>query len=175
MMNPLDRLQHQAQRRAEQKVSQFTTGCFISALIMVLGACTLTGIAGYIAFQVTRGTSAPMAGGFGNAAGTVAWDGLTPLVCSGSQVLEVDAVRAVLASGAAIEASGNCRLTLRGVEATAPIALRVSGNAEVIVEGGSLVGIESAIVAAANAHVVIHGATVTGTVQRNGNARVEGI
>lgn len=175
MMNPIEKLQRQAQRRAGQKASQATTGCLISGFAIVLAGCIVTGLAAYIGWQFFRTSSDPMAGGWGNAHGTAIWDGTGPLVCAGSQVLDVPPITAALASGAAIEASGNCRMTLHGVNVTAPIALRVSGNAEVIVDGGSLVGTEASIVAGANAHVVIQGATVSGAVQRTANARIDGM
>lgn len=174
-MNPLEQMQRRAQRRAEQKVSQGITGCVITAVAIGLVGVILLGVGGYVAYAVWRSSSDPMAGGIGNVQATAIWNGTGPLVCAGSQVLDVEPVSAAIPAGAAIEAMGNCRLTLHGVSVTAPIAIRAAGNAEVVLEGGSYTGTEAAIVASANAHVIVQGARVTGAVQRAGGARVDGI
>jgi hypothetical protein len=65
------------------------------------------------------------------------WDGTSPLRCSGdeSHVLK-GATVAVGASG--IRAEGRCRVTLQNCRLEAP--LRIEGDAEVVVKGGSIAG-----------------------------------
>ncbi|AKF10603.1 hypothetical protein [Sandaracinus amylolyticus] len=174
-MNPFEQLQHRAQRRAEQKASQAMTGCFITAFGVGLAGCILSGVGGYVAWQLYRASSDPWAGGIGNIEATAIWDGTGPLVCAGNQVLDVTPVTATLGASPAISAMGNCRMTLHGVNVSAPIALQVGGNAEVILDGGSYTGATAAIVAGASSHVVVQGAVIQGAVQRTGGARVEGM
>lgn len=174
-MDPFQKLQSQAQRRIERKANQMISGFVMSVLIGTVALCIVTGVLGYVGFSIWRASSDPWAGGIGNIEATAIWDGTGPLVCAGNQVLDVTPVSATLGVSPAITAMGNCRMTLHGVHVSAPVALQVGGNAEVILDGGSYTGSSAAIVAGANAHVVVQGALVQGPVQRSGGARVDGM
>ncbi len=105
----------------------------------------------------------------------VAWDGTKPLTCV-SKNMKVVGTTATLASGTAIRATGNCKLTLMNVNVSAPTALSVSGASLVIIEGGSLTGSKVAISALGKkAKVQIRGAKITGKVNKIGGAVVEGM
>jgi hypothetical protein len=151
-------------------------GAVAVAFVCVLGA---TGMIGYMvysgAFEGVGNVRGPDLSGLPEpkvAAGD--WDGSTPLICNGNQMVSVSGVHAVFTEGAAITASANCNLTLDSVDITAPTALRTEGNATVTVNAGHLVGGTYALDAAGNSHVTLSATKLDGPVNKSRNAKVEG-
>lgn len=134
----------------------------IITVIALAGTCAAVGAAGVAA------SSAP--GTFGGG-----WDGSMPLVCSGNQQVTATGVTASFPSGTAVTAMGNCQVTLVQCTISAPMAIVTSGNAQVILQGGSVQGAAFAVNASGNSQVVSQGAQVVGAVNRAGNAQVSGM
>jgi hypothetical protein len=113
-------------------------------------------------------------GVFGNAR-TASWNGTGPLICSGNDHVEVTGVVANQPGAQVVIASGNCHLELHNVSITAMTPIVASGNAQVTVTGGALIGYGASVMASGNANVIVSGAAVTGVAYRRGNATVMGV
>jgi len=178
-MDPFQQAQNQLERKAEQKVSQFTTGCVISIIGAVLVGLVVVGLAGYF-FVLLRQESARTGGAYlpSGGAGLVAagaWSGQQPFTCGGVDNVTIEGVTASLPGATAIEAGGNCRLTLVNVNITAGVPISAGGNANVTVTGGSLTGTQNSVTAGGNSRVTVSGAAVSGAVSRSGFAQVTGV
>ncbi len=104
------------------------------------------------------------------------WNGKEPLDCDGNDQIEVSGVKATFTSGAAIVASGNCHLTCKDCILKAPVAVRASANAEVILLNGAIEGTDSALTASDNSKIDVRGnATVVGTTKQTSNAKITGV
>jgi hypothetical protein len=157
-------LQNQLKDKAKSQIVWWGIGC---GVLLVVGI----GLAG-LALYVYRGIDS--AGGGGPAAVVMKWDGKSTLTCAGSDSLRVEGVRASL-SGTAINASGNCHLTLVNVDVTAPTGVEAGGNAVVTVQGGSITSTVFAVHATVNAKVNVTGSRVTGRTQTTMNAKITGV
>jgi hypothetical protein len=77
-------------------------------------------------------------------------------------------------TGNAITAAGNCSLTLENVDVTGTTAIDAAGNATVVVHGGKINGSAHSVYARGAAKVTLSGTKVTGKTQSLGNAKVTG-
>jgi hypothetical protein len=156
----------------KDKASSMIWGWIIGAVILGLIVLTFAGVGIYVyvvAKDSANGTGAnPVAAK--KAAEAAAWDGKTPFVCGGNDVVALTGVTAT----AGIKASANCQLTLTGVNISAPIGIDAGGNAKVVMTGGSITSSTNSVVAAANAKVDLVGTKVTGKAKTSGLAKVTG-
>jgi hypothetical protein len=168
-------IQRQLEQKANQKVSQFKTGCIISIVmaVMVVGILAALGIYFAYAWHKSGGLDGnPTAAGA--AAAAAKWDGSSTFSCAGNDNVALSGVTATFKSGDAIDASGNCHVTLTGMNLTAPTVISASGNAVVVVTGGAITGSSAAIDAEGNSKVTVVGAKVTCKVTKAGNGTVTG-
>jgi hypothetical protein len=100
------------------------------------------------------------------------WDGKEPFVCTGNDDTRVSGVDARGLHGTAIVATGNCRLTLTDCHVRADTAIEASGNATVVLKGGSYDGVISI---SGNATVNNASARVTGSTRVSGNGHASGL
>lgn len=161
------RLEKKLEQKVEQKVSQWIFGCILTVFIFGAMAAVLVLVAGYVGWEI-------MAGGSPADAAAAEWDGKTPFVCPANGNVTISGVTANL-SGTAVEAGGNCVLTLDDVDITADTAVHAGGNAKVTISGGHLKGKEAAVSAMGNATVTASGVKVEGPVKKLGGAKVSGI
>jgi hypothetical protein len=164
----LDRrgLQNQLATKAKSQVTWWAIGC---GILFIVGV----GVLG-LAFYIYRETKSAMSATTTTKAATAStWDGKSAFTCGGNDSFTLTGVTATL-STTAITATGNCTLTLVGVDIKAPTALDASGNAKINVTGGSLNGSTYAVKASANAKVNLTGTTVTGKTLASGAAKIIG-
>ncbi len=155
----------------KDKASGMIWGWIIGAVIIGILVLGGIGLAGYIYFAAKSGAAA---GGGGVATGAAAsWDGKSTLLCGGNDVISLTGVKANV-SGTAIKASGNCQLSMTGVDITAGTGIEASANAKVTMIGGSIKATTSSVVASASAKVECTGTTVTGKSKTSGAAKVTG-
>jgi hypothetical protein len=102
------------------------------------------------------------------------WDGTRPYVCNGHDDVVFGGFIADLPNQTAISASEHCRLKLEGVKLTAAIAIEASGNALVVVNGGSIEGTTAAVHVSGNAHVIFKGTALKGQTASDGNGKITG-
>ncbi|MBX3230413.1 MAG: hypothetical protein KF837_24030 [Labilithrix sp.] len=152
----------------KNRVSSMVWGWIIGLIVLALIVLGGIGLGIYIYFQAKDGGSSPVAAQ--KQAQAAAWDGKTPLTCSGVDAIAVSNVTAT----AGVVASGNCQVTLANVSITAPIAIEASANAKVTMTGGSITASTNSVVASANATVTLTGTKVTGKSKKNGNAKITG-
>jgi len=144
-----------------------TLGCIVYSVIgLILAGGMAAG-----GYYLLRGAHEE---GGGLVPGTLSNEG-GPLVCGGVDELSFEGETVTFPTGTAITAGGNCKLTLVNCNVTAPVAVDVGGNAQVIIRGGTVTGATAAISAGGNAHVVVEGASVSGPVTRGGNAQITGV
>jgi hypothetical protein len=154
----------------KDKASSMIWGWIIGAVIIGLLVLGGIGLAGYIYFQAKSDSAAPAAA---KAAAAAAWDGKSTFECKANDAVTLTGVKANVA-GTAIRASGNCQLTLTGVDITAGTGIDASGNAKVTMTGGAIKATTNSVVASASAKVTCTGTTVTGKSKQSGNAKVTG-
>jgi hypothetical protein len=155
----------------KDKASSMIWGWIIGAVIIGILVLGGIGLAGYI-FFAARSTGA--GGGAGVATGAAAkWDGKSTLECKGNDVMELTGVKANV-SGTAIKASGNCQLSMVGVDITAATGIEASASAKVTMTGGSITATTNSVVASAAAKVDCVGTKVTGKSKASGAAKVTG-
>jgi hypothetical protein len=142
-------------------------------MFAVLVAVIVGGTFWYLKRTVRKALEKPTAAQVAAAAAS-AWDGKTPLSCTGSQELTIEGVTATL-EGTAVTATGSCKLKLVNVNLTGATAIEAGGAAVVTVQGGSLTGTTFSVHAAGAAHVDVSGAKVTGKSQAAGAAKITGI
>jgi hypothetical protein len=163
------------EQKIKNKVSSMIWGWIIGAFILVVMVVAAIGVGIYVWLEYrssnTTSTSVPGPGK------TSKWDGKSPFECSGAENVVIDGVTANLPSTTAIKASANCNLTLTNVKVTSGVGIDASGNAKVVVRGGSINGTTNSIVASANAQVTVEGgATVSGgKTKTSGNGKVNGV
>ena len=153
----------------KDKASSMIWGWIIGAVIIGLLVLGGIGLAGYIFFVAKSG-------GGGVATGTAAaaaWDGKSTLECKGNDVMALTGVKANV-SGTAIHATGNCQLSLTGVDITAAIGIDASASAKVTMTGGSIKATTNSVVASAAAKVDCVGTSVTGKSKVSNAAKVTG-
>lgn len=153
----------------KDKASSMIWGWIIGAVILGLVVITFAGVGIYVYFQAKDGA----ASGTSKTATAGAWDGKSTFECKGNDAVSLTGVKANV-SGTAIKASGNCQLTLTGVDITAPVGIEASAGAKVTMTGGSIKATTSSVVASANAKVDLVGTSVSGKVKQSGNAKVTG-
>lgn len=103
------------------------------------------------------------------------WDGSSTFVCEGNHGLRMKAKVARVTGGPAIELRDNCSLTCTGCELTGEVAVRATGNAKVVLEGGSATGTDAAIELRSNGRLEASNASLSGpvgVVGTEGNARI---
>jgi serine/threonine protein kinase len=103
------------------------------------------------------------------------WDGTTNYVCGENEIVSLSGVTANLKSGIAVEAWGNCKLTMTDMNLTAANAVLAIGQARVTIRGGTLTGSTAAISTAQDAQVSVTGGTLNGStaaIMAGGNSRV---
>lgn len=164
------RLQKDIERKIDQKVSGWIFGCLFTIFFFGLVTLILMGLGGYLLFAFTSGGTA----GSAAAAKAAAWDGTSTFVCPSTGPVRIENVTATV-TGTAIKASGNCDLTLEGVDITADIGIDAGGNATVLIRGGRVTGRTQSIQAGANATVVVDGATIAGPTKKSANGAIEGM
>jgi len=153
----------------KDKASSMIWGWIIGAVILGLVVITFAGVGLYVYFQAKDGA----ASGTSKTATAGAWDGKSTFECKGNDAVSLTGIKANV-SGTAIKASGNCQLTLSGVDITAPIGIEASAGAKVTMTGGSIKATTNSVVASANAKVDLVGTSVTGKAKQSGNAKVTG-
>jgi hypothetical protein len=102
------------------------------------------------------------------------WDGTRPYRCNGHDDVVFGGFTVDLPNQTAISASEHCRLKLDGVKLTAATAIEASGNAVVVVNGGSIEGTTAAVHVSGNAHVIFKGTAVKGQAISTGNGSITG-
>jgi hypothetical protein len=103
------------------------------------------------------------------------WNGKQTFECGGIDNVTLEGKKVKMKSGVAIEAGGNCKLTLVDMKITAPNTIKVGGNASVTIKGGKIKASETAIKVGGNGSVTIRGGTVEGetlAVEAGGNGQV---
>jgi hypothetical protein len=154
----------------KNKASGMIWGWIIGAVILVLMVLTGVGFGIYIYASAKDASSAPAAKA---AAAAAKWDGKSTFECKANDAVALNGVKATVA-GTAIKASGNCQLTLVGVDISAATGIEASGNAKVTMTGGSIKATSNSVVASAAAKVDCVGTTVTGKSKASGAAKVTG-
>lgn len=125
----------------------------IPVRVIDYGAGRSSGGGGAIAFVVAIGAIAALAGviiplvvrsgGGGSGGGGIfggGWNGKQPLVCSGNDWITVDHVKAHFDKGVAIDASGNCEVSCKDCDISAPTIVRARENASVHFDHGTAEG-----------------------------------
>ena len=153
--------------KASGMVWGWIIGLGIIAVLVIGGG--ILGIYVYMKAQSDGSDTGAGAGAAAAAAKPSAWDGKSTFTCSGNDKVALTGVT----STAGVNASGNCVLTLTGVNITAPTGIEASANAKVLMTGGSIKS-TTAINASANAKVDLVGTTVAGKVTKAGGAKVTG-
>jgi hypothetical protein len=154
----------------KNKASSMIWGWIIGAVILGIMLITGLGFGIYIYMQASDSGSA---GSAAKAAAAASWDGTSTFECKGNDAVSLSGVKAKVA-GTAVKASGNCQLTLVGVDLTAATGIEASGNAKVTMTGGSIKATSNSVVASAAAKVTCVGTTVTGKSKASGAAKVTG-
>lgn len=160
-------LAKKVERKVEQKISQWIFGCIFSLIFgaVVIGVIVL--LVGYIGFEVFRSTG-------GGPATEAEWDGKSTFTCPSGAPVTLSGVTADV-KGTAIDAGGNCKLTLEDMDITGDVAIDVGGNAQVTIKGGHVKGRETSITVGGNGQVVVDGATVEGPTKKGGNGKIQGL
>ncbi len=78
------------------------------------------------------------------------------------------------ATGPAIRASGNCRISLVGVDVHGPIGIEATGNATVSMTGGTIDAETDAVTTSTSARVNLVGTHFTGPARSTGSAILVG-
>jgi hypothetical protein len=99
----------------------------------IITLAILIGVAAAILPLILRGGSG--GGIFGGG-----WSGKEPLVCSGNEWIVVDHVKAHFDKGVAIDASGNCEVSCKDCDISAPTIVRARENASVHFDHGTAEG-----------------------------------
>ena len=107
--------------------------------------------------------------------GGAGWDGKAPYTCTGNATMVVTGVTANIASGPAISADGNCKVTFKGCTISSNKGIVAEGNAQVTFDGGEIKASDTAIESNGNAQVTVTGAKVSGKVIATGNGKVTGV
>jgi hypothetical protein len=94
--------------------------------------------------------------------------------CSGTQVITLSGTSVTVTTGPAIRASGNCTVTLTGVDVRGPIGIEASGDARVVMTGGTLNADTAAVTTSGSASVQLVGTHLTGASKATGNATLVG-
>jgi hypothetical protein len=154
----------------KDKASGMIWGWIIGAVILGILVLGGVGLAGYIYYVAKHGGggTATSAGG-----GSVTWDGKSTFECKGNDQVTLSGIKANV-SGTAIKASANCKLSLVGVNITAPTGIEATASAKVDMTGGSITSTTNAIVASNSADVSLVGTKVSGKVSKSGGAKVSG-
>jgi hypothetical protein len=150
----------------KDKASSMIWGWIIGAVI--IGIMVLTGIGFGIYIYVVA--KSPSAAGAAKTAAATGWDGKSTFECSGNDVVALTGVTAT----AGVKASGNCQLSLTGVNITAPVGIEAGASAKVTMTGGSITASTSSVVASAAAKVDLVGTKVSGKAKTSGAAKVTG-
>ncbi len=168
-----------AAKRVGKGISDFGSSIMwtvgFGLLFVGIFGCLVCGVGGYIAYVVTAGS--PSGGGIGGggvgAVEEATWDGKSTFKCGGNDKITLSGASGTV-TDVGIDAGGNCKLTLDGVDVNADTALKAGGNAKVTVIGGSLKGTKFAVQAGGNAKVDLQGTTVEGEIKKGGLAKVTG-
>jgi len=146
-------------RSIAMPVRRTAAGCgVVSALVPLV----IFGVVGFFVYSGLR-TGGLVAGG---------WNGSEPLVCGGNDSVEATGVTVTYASGAGINAGGNCHVKCTRCSVKGPIGVVAGGNAEVDLFD-SRIEAPQAVVAGGNAHVRMLGSSsVVGQIIKSGNADV---
>jgi hypothetical protein len=163
------KLQKNIERKVDQKISQWIWGCVFTVFFFGVVAALLLVLGGYITYQVASSGS----GGGAGAATAASWDGRSTYTCHGNETLS--GVTADLGDQVAIEALGNCNLTLEDMDIRGSVGVQAGGNATVNIVGGHIKGTENSITAAGNAKVHVSGATIEGPQEASANGKIDGI
>lgn len=158
------------QNYLKDRASSMIWGWIIGAAILFLLVLTFAGIGGYAYWTASSSASAATGGGVATGA---TWDGTSTFECKANDKVTLTGVKAHV-SGTAIKASGNCQLTMVGVELTAPVGIEASANAKVSMTGGAINASTSSVVASAAAKVDLVGTKVSGKSKSSGAAKVTG-
>ena len=144
-------------------------------LVFVVGSFAVCGIGGmgyYLMSGAGSGTPATL-GPF--VEDGPSWDGKSPFTCEGHERIELRDVKARLSGKTAVTAKGHCKLTLVDADIRASVAIRVEGNAQVVLKGGRIRGKKHALSAASNGRITVEGTKVKGKTHRTGNGKVKGL
>ena len=152
----------------KDKASSMIWGWIIGAVIIGLMVLGGIGLGIYIYLQAKNPGGGAKAGG-----AAAQWDGKSTLDCKGNDVMTLVGVKANV-SGTAIKASGNCQLTMTGVDITASVGIEASASAKVTMTGGSITATTNSVVASAAAKVDCVGTKVTGKSKVSNAAKITG-
>lgn len=153
----------------KDKASSMIWGWIIGAIILGLIVLGAIGLGGYIYFTAKSESGAVAA----KTAAAAQWDGKSTFECKGNDAIALTGIKANVA-GTAIKATGNCQLTLVGVDITAATGIDASANAKVTMTGGSIKATTNSVVASAAAKVDCVGTTVTGKSKASNAAKITG-
>ncbi len=106
----------------------------------------------------------------------IIWDRDSTLECTGGlqgDRMTFEDERIDSAADPLVLAAGSCRIQLKDVSMTAPTAIRAEGRAEVIVEGGRIEGLDTALDVRDKAVVTLRGTEVEGSIDVEPSATVE--
>ncbi len=159
-------LEERVKDKVASEVQWFAIGCAVIAFLVIGGV----GLAGYIFYVAKKSVDGEVSA----EAEMALWDGREPFSCGGTDHVRLVGVTATLASGTAVTAGSNCVVELVNCTITAPDGISALGNAQVIVEGGTITSSNQAASALGNATITFRGTTVTGPTQALGNARIVG-
>ena len=129
-------------------------------------------VAFIVALAILGGIAAiviPLVASSGGGGGIFGWNGKKPLVCSGNDWITVDHVTAHFADGVAIDASGNCYVTCKDCDVSAPTVVRARENASVHFDHGTAQGSKVFFEASENAMVSIDHTKTAGTTKAPSN------
>jgi hypothetical protein len=155
------------------EASSMIWGWIIGAVIIGIMVIGGLGFGAYLYFQVKSDSANGGAVAASKTAAAAQWDGKSTFECKGNDVIALAGVKANV-SGTAIKASGNCSLSLNGVDITAGTAIDATGNAKVTMTGGSIKATANSVVATGLAKVDCVGTTVTGKSKATTPAKITG-
>ncbi|MEO8797936.1 MAG: hypothetical protein ABI551_08635 [Polyangiaceae bacterium] len=153
----------------KDKASSTIWGWVIGAIFIVFFVLVVLGLGAYIFYAAKAPSPTSTAAG----ATAVSWNGKSTLECKGNDVMSIVGTTAIV-SGTAIKASGNCQLSIVGVNITAATGIDATANAKVTMTGGSIKATTNSVVASAAAKVDCIGTTVTGKSKTSGAAKITG-
>jgi len=159
--------------KAGTAIAGFTMFMVLVPLVLT---CVIFAFVGAALFWGLR--SIPVPGGSMSGAGVSvrpAWTGTSPLVCGGSEELTYTGVTVSLPGQTAIQAAGNCHVTLVDCNITAAQGVVASGNGTVVLRGGSVSGATGALTTEGNGEIDVEGARIDGAVSASRPGRIRGV
>jgi hypothetical protein len=161
-----NKLAHQLTNQVDRMVSGWIWGLFIMGLLLI--CAVIFGI--YLFYSGALTGTTPLS----KNAVAAQWDGKATFTCRGNESLILSGVSAAL-NVTAIEATGNCKLTLTQMILIAPTVIEAKGNATVLIQRSTLNGTTATINASANAVVSLSETQLSGPTKKSGTASINGL